>query len=57
MEQSLGLFGARRIIVRASAPRGVNGHEFLPMGGHGTCPLVAMVSARWRPRNCPRVVM
>jgi hypothetical protein len=37
----------------ATLDRFVKGHWFLPIGGHGTCPLAATVSARWRPRSCP----
>jgi hypothetical protein len=32
----------------------VNGHEFLPSGGHEISPLVATVFPHWRPRNLPR---
>lgn len=32
---------------------GVNGHRFLPTGGHRISPTAAMFSPRWRPRFSP----
>jgi hypothetical protein len=33
--------------------RAVNGHRFLPMGGHRDSPLAAIFSPQWRPSKFP----
>lgn len=35
--------------TRSRTELSVNGHRFLPGGGHDDCPVVVMRSARWRP--------
>ena len=43
------------VYAAGSGRSAVNGHEKLPVGGHGLSPLVATGSPRWWPPGSPRV--
>lgn len=41
-------------LARVDSLLDVNGHRFLPVGGHENCPVAVMRSARWWPWDLPR---